>query len=115
MGIWLAGDCELELLKFDHPEGRETFWHSRQRPSLSPLSSIPTNPPYNPPWRRDAALAAGAMYLSPSSLTSPSHPRIVSLYPSSRSNPFLRPPLVRAGRGHAGAGTGFRRRDDLTL
>ena len=25
-----SGDCELELCKFDHPDGRETFWHSRQ-------------------------------------------------------------------------------------
>lgn len=24
----LEGDCQLELLDFNSPEGRETFWHS---------------------------------------------------------------------------------------
>lgn len=24
----LEGDCSLQLLKFDHPEGKEVFWHS---------------------------------------------------------------------------------------
>jgi threonyl-tRNA synthetase len=32
----LVEDTALELCKFDHPAGRETFWHSRSGPATRP-------------------------------------------------------------------------------